>query len=95
MVENLNTPQIAMQNMTIKIARDKIEWLGHSITQTGITPLSKKTDAIKKLSSSSNIKKLRSFMGSVHHLGTFIPKLSQICYPFRPLLKKHKNCLDR
>ena len=33
-------------------------------------------------------KKLRSFMGSVHHLGKFIPHLSQLCYPLRPLLKK-------
>ena len=28
-------------------------------------------------------------MGSVHHLGKFIPKLSLLCYPLRPLLKKN------
>ena len=60
-------------------AKDKIEWLGHSITQTGITPLSNKTDAIEKLLSPSNLKKLRSFMGPVHHLGKNIPNLSQMC----------------
>ena len=38
------------------IANNKIECLGHNITQTGITPLSKKTDAIGKLSAPSNIK---------------------------------------
>ena len=27
-------------------------------------------------------------MGSVHHLGKFIPNLSQLCFPLRPLLKK-------
>ena len=70
-------------------AKDKIEWLGHSITQTGITPLLNKTDAIEKLSSTSNLKKLRYFMGSVHHLGKFIPNLSQLCFPLRPLLKKN------
>ena len=62
-------------------AKEKIEWLGHYITQSGITPLSNKTYAIGKLSAPSNIKKLRSFMGSVHHLGKFIPNLSQLCYP--------------
>ena len=67
----------------------KIEWLGHSNTQTGITPLSNITDAIKKLSLPSNLKKLRSFKGSVHHLGRFIPNLSQLCYPLRPLVKKN------
>ena len=38
-------------------AKDKIEWLGHSITQTGITTLSNKTDAIEKLLSPSNLEK--------------------------------------
>ena len=28
-------------------------------------------------------------MGSVHHLGKFIPNLSQLCYPLRPLLMKN------
>ena len=28
-------------------------------------------------------------MGSVHHLGKFIPNLSQLCFPRRPLLKKN------
>ena len=48
-------------------AKDKIKRLGHNIRQTGITPLLNKTDAIGKLSAPSNLKKLRSFMGSVHH----------------------------
>ena len=39
------------------------------------------------------LKKLRSFMGSVHHLGKFIPNLSQLCYPLRPLLKTDKKLL--
>ena len=75
--------KIDQENLRINLAKcqfvkDKIEWLGHSITQTGITPLSNKTDAIEKLSPPSTLKKLRSFMGSVHHLGNFIPNLSQL-----------------
>ena len=50
-------------------AKDKIKWVGQNITQTIITPLSNKTDAIGKLSAPSNLKKLRSFTGLVHHLG--------------------------
>ena len=51
-------------------AKEKIEWLGHNITQSGVTPLSNKTDAMGKLSAPTNLKKLRSFMGSVNHLGS-------------------------
>ena len=74
-------------------AKDKIEWLGHSITQTSITRLLNKTDAIKKLSSLTNLKKLQSFMGSVLHLGKFFPNLSQLCFPLRPLLKKNTKLI--
>ena len=75
--------KLDQENLRINLAKchfvkDKIEGLGHNITQTGITPLSNKTDAIGKLSAPSNLKKLRSFMGSVHHLGKFIPNMSHL-----------------
>ena len=53
--------------------------------------LSNKIDATQKLTSSSNLKKMQSVMGSVHHLGKFISNLSQICHPLRPLYKKNNN----
>ena len=86
--------KLDQENLRINLAKfyfvkDKFEWLGQNITQTDITPLSNKTDAIGKLSAPSNLKKFRSFMRSVHHLGKFIPYLSQLCYPLRPLLKKN------
>ena len=86
--------KLDQENRRISLAKchyskNKIERLGHSITQTGITPLSNKTEAIEKISLPSNLKKLRSFMGAVHHLGKFIPNLLQLCYPLRPLLKKN------
>ena len=28
-------------------------------------------------------------MGSIHHVGKFIPNLLQLCHPIRPLLKKN------
>ena len=90
--------KLDQENLRINLAKchfakEKIEWLGHNITQSGVTPLSSKTDAIGKLSAPTDLKKLRSFMGSVHHLGKFIPNLSQLCYPFRPLLKKNSKFL--
>ena len=90
--------KLDQENLRINLAKghfakETIEWLGHNITQSGVTPLSSKTDAIGKLSAPTNLKKLRSFMGSVHHLGKFIPNLSQLCYPLRPLLKKNSKFL--
>ena len=69
-------------------AKTEFEWLGHKFTQSRIAPLESKTAAILSLSASKNLKQLRSFLGSVHFLGKFIPNLSQLCHPLRPLLKK-------
>ena len=53
--------KLDQENLRINLAKchfakAKIEWLGHSITQTSVTPLSNKSDAIEKLSSPSNLK---------------------------------------
>ena len=78
-------------------AKEKIEWLGHNITQSSITPLSNKTDAIGKLSAPTNLKKLRLFIGSVHNLGKFIPNIfftTMLTTSTSPL-EKYKIYLDR
>ena len=71
------------------MSKTEIEWLGHKLSQSGIAPLDSKTAAIASLSAPKNLKQLRSFLGSVHYLGKFIPNLSQLCHPLRPLLKKN------
>ena len=90
--------KLDQENLRINLAKchfvkDKIEWLGHNITQTSIAPLLNETDAIGKISAPSNLKEIGSFMGSVHHFGKFIPNLSQLCYPLRPFLKKNTKFL--
>ena len=53
--------KLDQKNLRINLAKchftkDRSGWLGYSITQTGITSLSNKTEAIEKLSSRSNLK---------------------------------------
>ena len=69
-------------------AKSEIEWLGYKFTQTGISPLESKTAAILTIPPPTTLKRLRSFLGSVHYIGKFIPHLAQLCHPLRPLLKK-------
>ena len=79
----------------------EIDWLGYHISQSGISPLETKTAAIFALEAPKTLKKLRSFLGSVHYIGKFIPNLARISHPLRPLLKnsskflwtaEHENC---
>ena len=81
----------------------EIDCLGYHISQSGILPLESKTAAILSLQPPKTLRKLRSFLGSVHYIGKFIPNLAQISHPLRPLLKKsskfiwraeHENCFN-
>ena len=69
-------------------AKQQISWLGYNITQSGISPLESKTSSIISLQPPNTLKKLRSFLGSVHYISKFIPNLAQLCHPLRPLLRK-------
>ena len=64
----------------------KTDWLGYHISQPGISHLESKTPAILTLEAIKTLKKLRSFLGSVHYISKFIPNLAQVI--LRPLLKK-------
>ena len=69
----------------------EFDWLGYNISQSGISPLQNKTAAILALEAPKTLKKLRSFLGSVHYIGKCIQNLAQISHPLRPLLKKTSN----
>ena len=66
----------------------EIDWLGYHKSQSGISPLESKTAAILALAAPKTLKKLRSFLGSVHYIKKFIPKIAEVSHPLRPLLKK-------
>ena len=79
----------------------EIDWLGYQISQLGISPIERKKSVILAPDAPKTLKKLRSFLGSVHYIGKFIPNLAKNCHPLRPLIKKsskfiltnvHENC---
>ena len=47
-------------------AKTETEWLGYKFTQTGISPLESKTAAILTIPPATTLKRLQSFLGSVH-----------------------------
>ena len=81
----------------------EIDLLGYHISQSCILPRGSKTAAILAFEAPQALKKLPSFLGSVHYIGKFIPNLAQISHPLRPSLKKisesiwaeeHENCFN-
>ena len=88
-LKRLENEGLAINLQKCEFAKNIIEWLGFTITPSGITPLVTKTEAITKLDNPKTLKQLRSLLGSVHHLTKFIPNLAKFSEPLRPLLKKN------
>ena len=79
------------KNMAVKWKKcasfqKEIEWLGLKISTLGVKPLVGKSDSIKSLPNPKNISELRSFFGSINQYMKFVPNLSPLSSPLRPLL---------
>lgn len=66
---------------------NQVEFLGHMITPTGLTPTKAKVAAIQALPAPRNLAKLRSIMGIMNYYRIYIPGFSQIAAPVYELTK--------
>ena len=85
--EKLDEENLAISLDKFKFACKQVEWLGFSVNSEDTKPLVKNTEAIEKLSPPKTFKQLKRFMGSIHHLTRYIPKLAQTAAALRPLLR--------
>ena len=79
------------KNMAVKwekcaFFQKEIEWLGFKTSNLGVKPLVGKSNSIKSLPNPKNIFELRSFSGSINQYVKFVPNLSSLSSPLRPLL---------
>lgn len=87
---------LAMNNLTINEAKtvrntQQTDFLGFSIKDGCIAPMSSKTEAIENFQIPRTVKELRSFLGMVNHLQSFIPNLAEKSEPLRCILRKKKG----
>lgn len=64
-----------------------VTFLGHSISQEGIQPLTDKIDAIKGYPEPTSIRQLRQFVGLVNFYRRFIPRCAEVMQPLTDLLR--------
>jgi len=60
---------------------DSIEFLGHSITRLGATPLPNKVEAIVNFPRPVTTKSLQEFLGMINHYHRFLPEAAKIMLP--------------
>jgi hypothetical protein len=66
----------------------QIQYLGHIVSEDGITVDPEKVEAIKSWPTPTNISEVRSFMGLVGYYRRFIAGFSKIVYPITSLQRK-------
>ncbi|KAK4474308.1 hypothetical protein MN116_000394 [Schistosoma mekongi] len=66
---------------------ETLEFLGHTISPDGITPIKQEVDTIKQYPIPSSITQLRSFLGLINFYRRFIPGCAQLMQPLTDALK--------
>ena len=62
----------------------EIDWLGYTISKSGVKPMHSKTEDILNLKPPNTLKKLRSFIGSINSVSKFLPKSQELVAVFKP-----------
>ena len=71
--------------------KSEIHYLGHLISQEGISPLPNKLDCIKHMPAPKNVKEIKQFLGLTGYYRKFVPRFADISRPLTTLTKKDKN----
>ena len=90
-MKKLDDENLALKLSKCEFLQTEVNWLGHKLTSSGITPKVTKTEAILSLQHPKSLKQLRSFLGSINHLSKFIPNAASLTDQLRPLLKEEND----
>ena len=61
--------------------KSEIHYLGHLISEEGISPLPKKLDSIKHMPALNSVKEMKQFLGLTGYYTKFVPRFADISRP--------------
>ena len=70
------------------IGGDTVQYLGYTISQTGVTLSTSKTEAIEKFEPPKDLRQIREFVGLCNYFRFLIPHFSRLTAPLIELTKK-------
>lgn len=79
---------IAVKLEKMKFLTDNIQVLGHIVNKQGIGPNPKKVEALLQCRPPQSKAEIRSFLGMVGYLRSFIPRFAEYAFPLSEILKK-------
>ena len=70
---------------------EKVIFLGHVVSENGISVDPTKVEAVSNLSGPTNISEIRSFLGLAGYYRCFVPNFSRLAAPLMRLTHKTEN----
>lgn len=89
--ERLRENNLTLNNEKCAYEREETEFLGHTVNSEGIRPTEDKIRDIQACKKPTSATAVRSFLGMVNFMASFIPNLSAISEPLRRLTGKTKE----
>ncbi|CAI7801995.1 unnamed protein product [Closterium sp. NIES-54] len=86
--KNLDEHRLLTKGSTCEFFQDKLEFLGHVISEAGVEIDPKKLDMVKAWHPPTNITELQSFLGFVNYVHRFVPKMARLTGTLTDLLRK-------
>ena len=83
--QRLRSSGICLKLSKCVFAREKVNFLGFSLSREGIKPQSRLTEAIERFQRPSNKKELKGFLGLAGFYRAFIPNFANISQPLNEL----------
>ncbi|CAF4591992.1 unnamed protein product, partial [Didymodactylos carnosus] len=87
----LNQSNLKLNPPKCTIAQSTINYLGHTVTSTTITPLNDKINAILNLKEPRTLKEANRFIGGMAWYRKFIPKFAEVAAPIHAITNLTKT----
>lgn len=88
-LERLKQNGILLNQSKCAFKMSEIDFLGHRFNENGMAASPSKVDAIRSFRPPTTGEEVRSFLGLVNYVGSFIPDLATVSFPLRELTKQN------
>ncbi|XP_041981036.1 uncharacterized protein LOC121734489 [Aricia agestis] len=88
--ERLTEYNLCVNREKCVFAREKVKYLGHIITQEGVSIDNDKVSSVLEMKEPTNLKHMRTFLQTCSWFRKFIPNFSQVAEPLTRLTRKNQ-----